>query len=350
MQLPETQNAHYVHAFKKGYRLALESKSLTNMPSAFRYDHTLRNYYEQGWSQANEELEAGYKASIERPWRSRFAWFLVIIIGSLVTAVGLINGIKQEQAEQQARILGTAPTNLSAPIEQTISALNNNPNDSTIALRSAPSDELSLMDNSEPALSILSVETASALKSNPADLAQNDETATAEDANLKALESLEIQPKPTLTQPSNSTEELSLLSDTQRDDLILNQQEFQTQTSKQITLSPLVKSNISIESAQLTSNVVNKQATDILSEQVPKQIRNLYFFTQVTGAKNQTLYHRWLFKNQEMALIPLNINSNLYRTWSSKKMARAWQGQWTIEVLNENKDVIYRQSFKYGNL
>jgi len=95
--------------------------------------------------------------------------------------------------------------------------------------------------------------------------------------------------------------------------------------------------------------VKGKQATEILTSHIPKHIRQPYFFTQIKEAKGKTIYHRWLFKNKVMALIPLEINSNLYRTWSSKRMTSAWQGEWTVEILNDQQDVIYRQTFQYGN-
>ncbi|MEA3405368.1 MAG: DUF2914 domain-containing protein [Pseudomonadota bacterium] len=336
MHLPETQNAHHLHAFKKGYRLALESKPLTNMPSMFRYDRTLREYYEQGWSQANEELEAGYQASQQKPWRDRIAWLIVIVIGSIATAVGLVTSIQEDQAEQQARILGlntaveqanTQPEITPAPTVKSQSATQVSELNSPVLV--SPSTELSLIDTDEPIINnSTEVETA-LIKQMP-----ENTSVTREEA---------VQKK------TNSISELSILTPQQRQDLTLNQQELQQAEPKTVELSSLVDSNILIESAVLTPQVKNKQATEILTDKIPKHIRQLYFFTQVKDAKDSTIYHRWLFKNQVMALIPLKINSNLYRTWSSKRMTSAWQGEWMVEVLNDQQKVIYRQTFQYGN-
>jgi len=318
MQLPETENAHYIHAFKKGYRLALEGKPLSNMPSSFRYDRTLRVYYEQGWSQANEELEAGYQASTAAPWRNRMAWFVVMIIGSIVTAIGLINGVHKEQAEQQALILSSQQTN--PPLQ-----LNSQPNP-VVPEPIEPSKGTIPLDPSKP------LESLNLAKPNPVE-----------------NESL-LDPQGTDIQSSNTQDsELTLLTDQQRNDLVLNQQEAALQSVKQVTLRPITASNIQIETAILSSNIINKQPSESLGHTIPKQIRTVYFFNQLKGAENTVIYHRWIYKNQEMALIPLTINSNLYRTWSSKQMTSAWQGPWIIEILNENKDVIYRHTFKYGN-
>ena len=361
MQLPETQNAHHVHAFKKGYRLALEGKPLTNMPSAFRYDRTLRVYYEQGWAQAMEEIEAGYQDSLNPPWHNRVAWFIVIIIGSVVTAVGLITGIKQEQAEQQARILGTQtqqpalqqPVQVIKPVSENVTKppfdkqiettenMTHSPVESSQTIQ-IPPRELALdeayssqndSDSYQPTLSLIEPQAIDSPQSEPS---------TAEVA-IKPTNNSE---KPGTLMPVN---ELSLLTREQRADLVLNKQEFIPPKRKLIEPQALVDSDILIESAILTTGIQNKQATDTLGNRIPKQIRTLYFFTQLKGAEKQTVYHRWIYKNQEMALIPLKINSNLYRTWSSKRMASAWQGEWMVEILNSKKEVIYRQTFQYGN-
>ena len=349
MHLPDTQNANHVHAFKKGYRLALEGKPLTNMPSAFRYDRTLREYYEQGWSQANEEFEAGHQASLEKPWRSRIAWTVVIVLGSIATAVGMINSIKQEQTEQQSRILGTDKK--SAVLSSVTESAQPKIELKTLTLDTEISTS-SPTDRGEPALTATSESTTTEanLKAEEISLLNSSDTehstlATTDAQTDKAPEQPEPTIPPNIVSPPPA--ELSLLTSAQREDLVLNQQE--QRATPQIKPQTIIESDIKIESAHLTSNIENRQAVDELIGAVPKQVRKLHFFTEVKGAENQTLYHRWLFNNQEMALIPLPIDSNLYRTWSSKQMASAWQGPWTVELLNERKEVIYRQSFQYGN-
>lgn len=346
MNLPDTQNAHHVHAFKRGYRLALEGKPLLNMPSTFRYDRTLREYFEQGWSQANEELEAGHQASLEKPWRSRIAWTVVIVIGSIATAVSMVNGIKKDQAEQQKRILSLNESPSSKSIPQ-----NSTKPDTTLSAELEPStaftdDEFSFQSSERTMLD----EKQQVYNTLP-DRSRPPEAATKQ--SLASPEGQATQTTEAVTKSSTDNEavsELSLLSNVQRQDLILNKQEQLKVQQQSVEMTPqaVIDSPITVKTALLTTNIKNKQAVDTLADVVPKQIRKLYFFTEIENAQNRTLYHRWIFKNREMALIPLSINSNLYRTWSSKQMTSAWQGAWSVEILNGNKEVIYRQSFQYG--
>ncbi|MDX1347793.1 MAG: DUF2914 domain-containing protein [Thiomicrorhabdus chilensis] len=314
MRLPDTQNAKELHAFKKGYRLATENKTLNNLPSEIRYDRALREFSQLGWDQAQEEIAAGLEASQQVPWRQRLAWLIMMLLGGIVTATVLINNIKEEKREQAALIAQQtqqAEVTRELPLAEPMKR---------------PQGQIAAIENEEGA-------------------------DTTEDFSSAALalpkETIEAD-EPISEKPSAETAELGLLTPAQRKDLVLNQQERAASNPDKAPLSAVIDSPIKIEKAVLTSAIQNKEATDTFSDYVPKNRRKLYFFTQIKGAAQQTIYHRWLFNQQVMALIPLQINSNLYRTWSSKRLTSAWQGQWTLEVLDAEKRVIYRQSFKYG--
>lgn len=310
MQLPDTRNANQLYAFKKGYRAALEGKNLNHMPSAMRYNPAMRDYFQQGWDQAQERLAEQMEKSAGNPWRHRAAWWLIMIIGGLATGAVLIKNIQQDQQVQQPA--------LSAENRQQSSSQPSQP----------PVKESELISQVKKASLEKQRLTSSIKPKEPLpqkDLA-NDQATT----NIKETE-------------------LALLTPAQRNDLTLTRQERTANASKKVPLAPVVKSDIGIKVAALATAVTERKPEGPLGDIVPKNIRKLYFFTQVESASKQTIYHRWIFNHHKMALIPLKINSNLYRTWSSKRLTSAWQGQWHIEVLNADKQVIYRHSFTYGH-
>lgn len=104
MRLPETENPHYQNAFKRGYRLALESKSLDQMPASLREDPKVRQYFERGWQQANDALAAQQERLGKPNWKNRAIWFVFVVISGVLTAKLMITNIEAEQAELQARI------------------------------------------------------------------------------------------------------------------------------------------------------------------------------------------------------------------------------------------------------
>ena len=309
MQLPKTQNAHYVHAFKKGYRWALDQKPLTDMPSHFQYDPTLRKYFEQGWSQVHQQRISNNNAGLPTARRKQTVWLLVVIIGSALVISSLINVFKNQQAKPVTENKTLALTPLNSVVSEPTLKLTDHkmplPSQQAFVL------EKPLIRTEAPAKAEAKAEI---LVEIPAELPTQ-----------------VIAKKPAVLFPSEPSSQLS---------------EPLPKTNN--TSQPLLKTDIRLVQAVLTPRIIDKLATEVFENQVPVQVSNLFFFTQVEGANDQIIYHRWLFKNQEMARIPLKINSNLYRTWSSKRLIPDWQGKWTIEVLNETKEVIHRQTFELG--
>jgi len=283
MQMPDTDNIDYQYAFKKGYRMALEGLRVTSMPSNIRRDMAMRDYFQQGWEQAIEDISLANEQSNKPEWRKRFAWFIFMVIGGIATGSLMIHNIKQEQAKQQA-----------------------------------------LIDN----------------KPSPA-TAQNNTTPPS-----SKLPTNQTSKAPHNIQTQTSISSLSLLSSNERDDLVLNQQS-QPELSI-LPLEPLTASNIIISDAQISQEIKNKTPVDVLDDVIPKYIRKIYFYTEISNANGQTIYHRWRTDKEILSTVKLEIKSNHFRTWSSKKLSSAWQGPWFLEVLNSDKKVIYRKPFYYG--
>lgn len=308
MKLPESQNANHQYAFKKGYRFAQDGKSLSGMPSAIRYDAEMREYFQQGWSQFQDDIAQAEDTS-ESPWRRRAAWIFMMMLAGIGTASLMVGEMEQSKLDKQMSV--------SAPQAQ------------KPVVTAKPEKPLPL---------------------------------TTEIASFKAEESLTPVTKLENTTASTyESEPLSLLNNAAREDLLLNKAEqkealTEVKLPKKIaekplteaTVSPIIESTIKVSVSQITRGIANRQAVNDLNGQIiPKSIRELYYFTMIEGANGQTLYHRWIYKKQVMATIALTIQTDNYRTWSSKRLSSAWQGEWTLEVLDANKDLIHSQKFRY---
>ncbi len=246
--------------------MAIDGKSVNSMPSDIRRDMELRQYFQQGWEQAVEDVTLAQEQQQKPDWRHRFVWIAIMITGGLATASHLINNVEQEKAEQQAILSGQK-------------------------------------------------ESQSSAQSQPVESIGSDNT------------------------------QLSLLTENQRSDLQLQA----PPKTEVLPLEPVIDSTIQIEHAVISKDVIEREPVDIFTDNVPKYIRELYFFTEISHANGQTIYHRWRNEHEILATIKLEIKSDKYRTWSSKKLASAWQGKWYLEVLNTDKQVIYRDAFNYGN-
>ena len=78
-----------------------------------------------------------------------------------------------------------------------------------------------------------------------------------------------------------------------------------------------------------------------------KSVKKVFFFTRITKAKKPTaVTHVWYWKEKKMAEVPLDVRSENWRTWSSKKIDPAWTGAWAVKVLDENGEVVLTKNFE----
>lgn len=307
MKLPDIDNAHYHYAFKKGYRLALDGKPLSHMPSQIKQDPDMRGYFQLGWEQLQEELKNGQEDQQRTPWRQRAAWYLMMLLAGIGTASLMISEKMEAQQQQQQKI-----------------------------------DHPQAAAEKPPGLVVSKPEIT------PESLGLKTDIHPVENENPQQQPEPEIV-KPPLPSEQTTLTDLGLLTSIQREDLELSQQQHQEQTSKaRQALTPVVSSTIKVQHAQLGTGIQDKVLLDPLNHTVPKYIRKVAFLTQVAHANGQTLYHRWVYNDQVMAKVALDIKSPLYRTWSTKQLTSAWEGDWRIEVLNEQQEVIFRHYFRFG--
>ena len=94
-------------------------------------------------------------------------------------------------------------------------------------------------------------------------------------------------------------------------------------------------SSAQVERSQLTSSIEDREPTDNLGYFVQGQnnkMKRIYFFTQITGLGDKQIVHRWLHAGEEKAQVTLNIGGDRWRTYSSKRIPRSWQGKWQVQV------------------
>ncbi|MDZ7682156.1 MAG: DUF2914 domain-containing protein [Fodinibius sp.] len=75
-------------------------------------------------------------------------------------------------------------------------------------------------------------------------------------------------------------------------------------------------------------------------------VGTVYCFSRVQGATDTTnIDHVWYYKDQEKARINLAVNTDDWRTWSSKKILEQWTGRWRVLIEDANGRVLDSKSF-----
>ena len=102
-----------------------------------------------------------------------------------------------------------------------------------------------------------------------------------------------------------------------------------------------------IDRAQFTTAVENHEPVDEITELGTDHDRVL-FFMEARNMENHTLTHRYSYEGEVEAEVELAIGGPRWRTWSSKRLTPDWEGEWTVEVVDEEGTVHGSWSFDYG--
>lgn len=88
---------------------------------------------------------------------------------------------------------------------------------------------------------------------------------------------------------------------------------------------------------------VNVFAADIRLSQFDE---TLSFFSELKNLQGQQVKHVWFFEDDIVAEIELDITSSRYRTYSTKNIMDSQIGQWRVDVIDEQGQLIAQKEFR----
>lgn len=103
-----------------------------------------------------------------------------------------------------------------------------------------------------------------------------------------------------------------------------------------------------ISRAVLTTGISEREPVDVLKDSIEQTEfqEKLFFFTEVRKLKGQTISHLWFHQDQLMAEIPLTISADRYRTYSSKNIMPSQTGQWRVEAVTAQGELLAQKTFR----
>ena len=105
-----------------------------------------------------------------------------------------------------------------------------------------------------------------------------------------------------------------------------------------LCIIPLI-TNAQVTRSQLTSGIEQREPTDTLQGDIAvasEEVKTLFLFSHISNMAGKQIIHRWFYKDREMATVTLQIGSNNWRTYSSKRIMPQWQGQWKVQIWHED--------------
>lgn len=103
--------------------------------------------------------------------------------------------------------------------------------------------------------------------------------------------------------------------------------------------------NLRITKIEFATEVVNRQPVGI-DTAFSANVGSIFCYTQIEGAEDTTkIAHAWYYKDEQRARIELDVQSNDWRTWSSKTIPQSWTGPWRVMIEDADGNVLTTKSF-----
>lgn len=104
--------------------------------------------------------------------------------------------------------------------------------------------------------------------------------------------------------------------------------------------------SLKVAVAAICSDVVDREPVDV-GNSFEVSLGKIYCFTTIIGAHSPTeITHVWYFGDIERARVNLAIKASSWRTYSSKKIQRHEIGDWHVDVLDPEGEVLKTLQFK----
>lgn len=95
------------------------------------------------------------------------------------------------------------------------------------------------------------------------------------------------------------------------------------------------------------TGVVDREPVGVSSE-FSADVGVVYAWLRVTDATDTILRVVWQHGEEEWS-VPLDIGGSPWRTWSTKNIPAEWAGEWSVQVLGPDGNVLASSSFTVGS-
>ena len=101
-----------------------------------------------------------------------------------------------------------------------------------------------------------------------------------------------------------------------------------------------------MEQGVVCKDVVDREPVEP-GESFSVSVHKLFCFTKIIGAQEPVeVIHVWYWKETERARVTLSIEAEAWRTWSSKVIQEHEIGEWHVDVLGPNEEVLETITFE----
>jgi hypothetical protein len=116
--------------------------------------------------------------------------------------------------------------------------------------------------------------------------------------------------------------------------------------SQATTIKAQTTASLEVVGAVICREVVDREPVDT-GNSFEASVGKLYCFTKIIGAHSPIeIAHVWYFGDTERVKVNLSVKSSNWRTYSSKKIQAHETGDWHVDVLGPEGEVMRTLHFK----
>lgn len=99
----------------------------------------------------------------------------------------------------------------------------------------------------------------------------------------------------------------------------------------------------------VSAGIVDRKPA-LVGEVFSNNIDKLYFFTKVkyynwNEESDSFVTHVWYYNNKPISTVELKINASTWRTYSTKSITPNSTGEWRVEAIDSNGNILATQTF-----
>jgi hypothetical protein len=80
----------------------------------------------------------------------------------------------------------------------------------------------------------------------------------------------------------------------------------------------------------------------------PADVGRVWCWSKIKDGQGTAITHAYYYGDEEKALVELEIRSPLFRTYSSKRVLPSWTGEWRVDIVDDQGDVLKSLHFTIG--
>ena len=108
------------------------------------------------------------------------------------------------------------------------------------------------------------------------------------------------------------------------------------------------ESDLKITELAVTTKVVRGKPVDSVHRISSASVKALYCFTRIAAPEDTdtTIKHVWYRGDEKVGEYELPVKGERWRTYSKKEIQRGWAGDWRVEILDSDGNLLKAVKFR----